>query len=444
MLFRGLFARGAVAEQTNDRAFLQAMLDVELALCRALIVAGLAPPETAEQLEAVSNAEDFDLGVLGDGAGEQGTPVPALLKELRARLGNGQASEHLHQGATSQDVLDTAMVLVVKRSARALLEDLSAAADRCAVLAERHRNTVMPGRTLLQQGAPITFGLKAAGWMSALDDCVRELRRVHRELPLQFGGAVGTMAALEQRGPEVARALAEELGLALPPLPWHTDRVLPARIACSLALATGAMGKVARDVTLLAQSEVAELREGAGAERGGSSAMPHKRNPVGAIAVLACAQQAPGLAATLLAAMVQEHERGAGGWQAEWPSLGVLLRLTGSAASSLRTVLEEAELDAERMRANISEQSMSESVTVALAKVTDPRQARSAVAEAAARASSAGRSFREVLLELDPVRDKLGSDGLDRALDPASYLGATKMLIDAALHARADMRDDDE
>jgi 3-carboxy-cis,cis-muconate cycloisomerase len=204
------------------------------------------------------------------------------------------------------------------------------------------------------------------------------------------------------------------------------------------------MGKVARDVTLLAQSEVAELREGAGAERGGSSAMPHKRNPVGAIAVLACAQQAPGLAATLLAAMVQEHERGAGGWQAEWPSLGVLLRLTGSASSSLRTVLEEAELDAERMRANISEQSMSESVTVALAKVTDPRQARSAVAEAATRASSAGRSFREVLLELDPVRDKLGSDGLDRALDPASYLGATNMLIDAALHARADMRDDDE
>jgi 3-carboxy-cis,cis-muconate cycloisomerase len=439
-LLDGLFARGAAARATEDRALLQAMLDVELALMRALETTGLAPAEAVQQLDAVADARTFDLAELGRQTGEQGTPVPGLLAALRARLPE-TARAHLHTGATSQDILDTALMLVSRWALAAVLDDLGRAAAACATLAGVHRRTVLPGRTLLQQALPVTFGLKAAQWLTGIEDARRDLEQVRDDvLALQFGGAVGTLAALGDRGPGVVRALADGLDLPAAPLPWHANRFRPARLASALGIALGLMGKVARDLVLLAQTEVAEVAEGGPEGRGGSSAMPHKHNPVGAVAVLACAGQGPGLVATVLAAMPQEHERGAGGWQAEWEPLRTLLRLTGSAASALAETLAHLRLDPEKMRSDLSltgASIMSESVVTALSPALGRSRAQALVRAAAAQGAEPGRDLADVLAENPEVVSALGAEDLRRALDPEHYLGATDELIERALAAHA-------
>jgi 3-carboxy-cis,cis-muconate cycloisomerase len=233
----------------------------------------------------------------------------------------------------------------------------------------------------------------------------------------------------------VRAEVAGQLELAVPVVPWHTIRTRPARLAGSLGAALGTMGKIAGDVVLLAQTEVAEAREGGAEDRGGSSAMPHKRNPVTAAAILACAQQGPGLVSTVLSAMAQEHERATGRWQGEWLPLAQLLELAGSAAAAARQLLSELEIDPDRMRADIAEPALSERVSALLAQSIDPSEARRLVQAAARDAASQGRSFRELLLELSEVRDGLGADGVDRALTPEGYLGVAQQLIDRALAA---------
>jgi 3-carboxy-cis,cis-muconate cycloisomerase len=439
-IFTGLFARGPVAELVSDPAFAQAMLDVEVALMRGLVRAGLAPEPAAEELARLAaDPTLLDLAVLGRGTAKSGTPVPALLGALRGRLDpSGAAISHLHQGATSQDVVDTASMLVTKRALVPLLADLTVLTGSCAELANRHRDTGMPGRTLLQQGAPITFGLKAAQWLTGLDAARVQLVWLHdHELSVQLGGAVGTLAALRDRAFDVVATVAQELGLAVPVLPWHTVRIRPAQLACALGIALGAMAKVAQDVVLLAQTEVAEAREG-GEGRGASSAMPHKRNPIGAVAIRACAQRSPGLVSTILAAMVQEHERAAGAWQAEWPTIAELLRLAGSAAATLRELLAGLELDPERMRANIVPEAMSEHVAAALAELIGPVRGREIVEHAARAAAEQRRPFRDLLLEAPEVEEHLGPDGLDRALAYEHHLGASTELIDRALAVHRD------
>jgi 3-carboxy-cis,cis-muconate cycloisomerase len=437
-LFAGLFAHGEAAAQVSDRALVAAMVEVEAALLGALADLELAPGEAARELaDAVTSGRlEPDLDELGRGTGQQGTPIPALLKAMRRELSDS-ASAHLHKGATSQDVIDTAIMLVSRRALDAVLLDLSVAADACAELARRHREALAPGRTLLQQALPLTFGLKAALWLSGLDGAIAELRAVReRELAVQFGGAVGTLASLGDRGLDVAAGLADRLGLAVPAVPWHTIRLRPARIATALGATLGLLGKIGRDVALLAQTEVAEVAEGGGEGRGGSSTMPHKRNPVGAVGLVACAQRGPGLVATMLAAMVQEHERGAGAWQAEWDTLLELLRLTGSGAAIARELLAGLEVDPEKMRSDMDLTGglvMSESVAAALAPHLGRSAAQELVEKAARRSVESGREFREVLLEIPEVRDGLGADGLDEALDPAGYLGVTAELIDRAL-----------
>jgi len=299
-----------VAASVSDAAWVQAMLDVEAAL-------GGQPLAAA----------DIDIAELGREAAEHASPVVPLAKRF----------PDTHAGATSQDIIDTAMMLVARRALRPLLSDASAAADAAAQLAERFAATPTLGRTLLQDAVPTSFGLIAAGWMTGVDEACRELRAV--PLAVQMGGPVG------HRDPAVAADVARRLGLGEPVLPWHTDRVRPARLACSLGVLSGALAKVARDITLSAF-----LREGVPG-RGGSSAMAHKRNPVAAVSTLACTRRVPGLVATMLACMEQEHERAAGAWQAEWGTLTELLRLTGSAAAWARDLLEHLEVDAEAMRA---------------------------------------------------------------------------------------------
>jgi 3-carboxy-cis,cis-muconate cycloisomerase len=338
-------------------------------------------------------------------------------------------ASHVHRGATSQDVVDTATMLVARRGLEPLLADLRAAGDACALLAERHRRSLMAGRTLLQQALPITFGLKAAGWLSGLDGAIAELADVRdRVLAVQLGGAAGTLAAYGAAGLDVVADVADQLGLVAPELPWHTVRLRPARLATALGSALGAMAKVGRDVSLLAQTEVAEVAEGAEIDRGGSSTMPHKRNPVASVAVLACAARAPGLVATVLSAMAQEHERAAGGWQAEWETLSDLLRLAGSAAASVRELLEGLEVDTERMRANVAEFVMSESAVGALTDSLGRARANELVKDAARRAAAEDESFEALLLQAAPELDS-------SAFDPESYLGVTEQLIDRALAA---------
>jgi 3-carboxy-cis,cis-muconate cycloisomerase len=443
-LLSGLFSHGPVAARTSEVALLQAMLDVEVALMRALVKAGIAPAQAAAEVAQAADASTYDVAAIGRGTADKGTPVPAMLSALRSRLSD-DAAAHLHQGATSQDIVDTGLMLVAHRALTPLLDELGAAADACAQLAERHRSTLAPGRTLLQQALPLTFGIKAATWLSGLDGSCTDLAEVReRVLAVQLAGAVGTLAALGDQGLEVMSAVADELGLAEPALGWHTIRLRPARLSAALGSALGVMGKIARDVVLLAQTEVAEATEGGGEGRGGSSTMPHKRNPVGAVAVIACAQRAPGLVATIMASMVQEHERAAGAWQAEWEPQLELLRLAGSAATTLRELLEGLEVDAERMRVDLEATGglvMSESVAAALSKSIGRPGAQELVTEAAARSAEEGRPFRDVLAETPEVERALGTDGLDAALDPRGYLGVTDQLIERALAEHARLRE---
>ncbi|MCA1845207.1 MAG: 3-carboxy-cis,cis-muconate cycloisomerase [Actinobacteria bacterium] len=352
-LFDAVSRRGAVPGLMSDSAYLQAMLDVEAALARAEAQAGLFPAEHADAIAAACRAGRFDVSDLGRAAAASGTPVVPLVEQLRGAVG-GDAAAHVHAGATSQDIIDTATMLVARAALSAIAADLDEAADAAARLAADHAETVMAGRTLLQQALPTTFGAKAAGWLAGLDDAADLLGSVrHRRLAVQLGGGAGTLAALHPHGLEVVRLMAAELGLAAPHAPWHTNRSRIGELAGALGVTAGALAKPARDVTLMAQTEIAEVREGVPG-RGGSSAMPHKNNPVAAIATLANTLRVPGLVASVLTATSgHEHERAAGAWHAEWHPLRELFIAVGSAAAWLADCLTHLEVDPSRMRANI-------------------------------------------------------------------------------------------
>jgi 3-carboxy-cis,cis-muconate cycloisomerase len=468
----GLFARlfDSGGADTGDEAWLQAMLDTEAALARSLERASLAARGAGNQVTAIARADRFDIDQLASQSVLTGNPVPGLVRALSAML-PPQAAAAVHKGATSQDIMDCAAMLIARSVLDAVLADLAAAAAAAAQLARAHRDTAMIGRTLLQQAVPVTFGLVAAGWLTGLDEARQGLARVRRErLAVQFGGAAGTLAALGDAGPRVAALLAEELGLALPVLPWHTDRLRIVEVAASLAGASAVLGKIARDVTLLAQSEVAEVREGQGAGddaaadshgagsgggsssspadqpagiRGGSSAMPHKRNPVAAVVILGCTRQVPGLLATLTASAEQEHQRAAGAWHAEWEPFSGLLRLAGSAASWAAQLLAGLEVDADRMRANMDGAGglpLAENVVKLLAPALGRLPAHDLIAEASAKAAAGGGSLGDVLVDVSELAKRVAAAGVSgeqirAALDPSGYLGAAPYFIDRALAA---------
>ena len=449
-LFGGIFDRGGA--DTSDTAWLQAMLDAEAGLARALERAGLAAAGSGAAVTAAAQAASFDIGELGELAALTGNPVPALARALARRVPPAAAGA-VHQGATSQDIVDTAAMLLAKRAIGVVLADLAQASAAAAGLAGAHRSTIMIGRTLLQQAVPVTFGLVAAGWLTSLDEAREGLAAVSSQrLAVQFGGAAGTLAPLGPDGPRVVALLAAELGLAQPVLPWHTDRLRIIDVAAALARVTASLGKIARDVTLLAQSEIGEVSEGNGGpgprdgsspRRGGSSAMPHKNNPVAAIAILGCTRQAPGLLASLVASAEQELQRAAGAWHAEWQPLADLLRLTGSAASWAAELLSGLTVSAPRMAANLAATEglpLAEHVTSLLAGVLGAAEAHDLVAEAGQRAVSAGLPLRDVLLAVPQLEDRLAAAGItpeqiESALDPAGYLGAAGAFVISALQA---------
>jgi 3-carboxy-cis,cis-muconate cycloisomerase len=421
-VFEALFVPAQFREALSDRAWLAAMLDAERALAAAEARAGVIPPEAAEAIAAACDPDRFDAAEIAEQGRDPGNPVEPLVRALRAAV-EGEAADYVHWGATSQDILDTASMLVARDALDLLLDATAHAARRCAELADEHRDTPIAGRTLLQQAVPTTFGLKAAGWLMGLLEARRELERIRElRLAVELGGAAGTLASLGEDGPEVAGLFAEELGLGVSEVPWHTNRVRVAELGCALAICAGAAAKIGLDVALLAQTEVAEASDARG---GVSSTMPQKRNPVGSALALACARQVQAQASVLIAALPQEHERALGGWHSEWSALRAALGYAGGAVDSARRTLEGLELDPERMRANLDLAGgavMAEKASFVLAERIGRNQARERVAEAT-------RSGRPLGAELD-VGD----------LDPASYLGSAGIFVDAALAAyRSDL-----
>jgi 3-carboxy-cis,cis-muconate cycloisomerase len=446
-LLMPMFSSAAMREVLDERARLQRMLDFEVALARAEAAMGIVPVQAVDPIADAARAERYDLETLGREATIAGNVAIPLVAALTAKVAKADAiaARYVHWGATSQDVIDSALVLDLKAAITALLTDLDHAIEGFAALLGRHRRTATVARTWLQHALPMPFGLKIAGYAAALARSRDRLRRLRREaLVLQFGGAAGTLAALSDKGLEVAERIAALLDLPLPDAPWHGHRDRLAEVASALTILTGTCGKIARDVSLLMQTEVAEVFEQAMPGRGGSSTMPHKRNPTAAAVALAAATIAPNLVSTILAAQVQEHERGIGGWQAEWPTFPALALITSGALNAVVDIAQGMEIDSERMRINLEATGgliMAEAVSFALATKVGKQEAHRIVEEASRKARAAKRDLQEVLAEDKDVN--LSAGELAKLFDPVAYQGAAQTFIDrivGALGARAGKR----
>jgi len=378
----------------------------------------------------------FDVAAIAQGAKLAGNLAIPLVKALTVLVAQSdkEAARHVHWGATSQDAIDTGLILQLREALKRIAADLELLASGLADLAAQHRSTIVVGRTWMQQALPTTFGAKVAGWLDAVERHRERLVETQRRvLVLQFGGAVGTRAALGGRGTEVAKHLAEELRLELPDMPWHSHRDRVAEVATTLGLCVGTLGKIARDIALHAQTEIGEVAEPAGEGRGGSSTMPHKRNPVTSALVLSVAARMPGLVSTMLSAMVQEQERGLGGWHAEWETLPEIVRLTAGAAHEMAETAPHLEIDTERMRQNLESTRgliYAEAVTMALAEKIGKGEAHHLVEAAATRALKQGRHFREVLAGDAQISKHITAGALAELFEPVNYLGEAEALVD--------------
>ncbi|UGY15765.1 3-carboxy-cis,cis-muconate cycloisomerase [Bradyrhizobium septentrionale] len=438
-LLAPMLSSAAMRAVCDDAATLQNMLDFEAALARAEVACGVIPAAAAGPIAAACKAESFDLAALADAATRSGNLAIPLVKALTANVAkaDAEASRYVHWGATSQDVIDTATMLSLRAGIDALLADLNRAVAGFATLARAHRNTAVVARTWLQHALPMPFGLKLAEYAAALHRSRKRLQRLRREtLALQFGGAAGTLAALGNRGLAVATQLAKELDLPLPDAPWHTHRDRIAEAASVFAILAGSCGKIARDVSLMMQTDVGEAFEPAGAGRGGSSTMPHKRNPVAAASALGAATMAPNLAATIFAAQVQDHERSAGPWHAEWPTLPSLMLVTSGALAAIVDLAEGLEVDAARMRSNLETTGgliMAEAVAMALAETIGKSDAHHLIEAASKKAVAENKHLRDVLSSDAKITAHLDARRIAELFEPRAYQGASQALIDRLL-----------
>jgi len=439
-----LFTTDAMRALFSDSATLAAMLEFEEALARAEAQVGVIPATAVAPIAAQCRADLYDLAALSAATAAAGNAAIPTVKALTARVAavDADAARFVHWGATSQDAMDSGLVLQLKPALALVGADLKALADALALLARNHATTTLAGRTWLQQATPVTLGLKAAGWLAAVERHRARVDRVACEVAiLQFGGATGTLASLGDRGLAVASALARELDLALPEIPWHTQRDGIAEVATTFGLIVGTLGKIARDISLLMQTEVGEAFEPAAPGRGGSSTMPHKRNPVSSAVVLAAAIRVPALVSIMLSAMVQEHERGLGGWHAEWETLPEICTLTAGALAHTTTTIAGLEVDAQRMAANLGITHglvLAEAVSMALAEHVGKLSAHELV-EHACQASVAQRKPLLAILDADArVRAHFSTTDLQHLLDPANYTGQASAFIERVLAARND------
>lgn len=438
-LLAPMLSSAAMRAICDDAAFLQFMLDFEAALARAEAASGIVPASAAAAIAKACRTASFDMAAVAEAATRAGNLAIPLVKMLTAAVAqhDPDAARFVHWGATSQDVIDTATILQVRAAIDVLLVDLDRAIAGFATLARTHRATATVARTWLQHALPMPFGLKLAEYAAALHRSRGRLARLRAEtLALQFGGAAGTLAALGDKGLVVADQLARELALPLPDAPWHTHRDRIAEAASVFAILTGTCGKIARDVSLLMQTDVGEAFEPAGEGRGGSSTLPHKRNPVAAASALAAATMAPNLAATIFAAQVQDHERSAGPWHAEWPTLPTLMLVTSGAVAAVADIATGLEVDTARMRANLDSTHglvMAEAVTMALADKLGKSEAHHIIEAASREAIAARKPLREVLGADARVSAHLDRKHLDGLFEPMAYQGVSQALIDRLL-----------
>ncbi|KJS53302.1 3-carboxy-cis,cis-muconate cycloisomerase [Streptomyces rubellomurinus subsp. indigoferus] len=441
-----------VEAAVSDLAWLQAMLDAEAALARAQAALGTVPRAAADTITRLARADRLDLRALALEARETANPVVGLVRAFTRVVAaeDRAAAEYVHRGSTSQDVLDTGAMLVAARALRTVRADLARTARALAVLAGRHRDTALAGRTLALQAVPTTFGLKAAGWRQLVLDAEQRLGAVADQLPVSLGGAAGTLAGYleyaridggDAGDPDgypdrLVAAFAAETGLARPVLPWHALRTPIADLAGALAFTAGALGKLAVDVQSLTRTEVGEVAEPTAAGRGSSSAMPHKRNPVLATLIRSAALQVPVIATGLTQCLLAEDERSAGAWHAEWQLLREALRLTGGAAHTAVELAEGLEVRPERMRANLDltgSQVVSERIAAVLAPRLGKAEAKQLLTEASAEADRGHRPLALVLAELPALKGVFSEDELTRLCDPTAYTGAAGPLVDRAL-----------
>lgn len=430
-----------LASLFSDHSVLHAMLKFEAALAQAEARHNIIAQSEANAIAEAAQPEDFDIPAMIRETQLSATPGVPLVKALteRVRSKNPTAAGFVHWGATSQDVCDTALVLLLKQAQLILESDLLRLEKALRDLANQYAQTVMLGRTLLQAAGPVTFGLKAAGWLAAIHRGHSRLTASFQEsLLLQFGGATGTLAALGKDGITVGKTLAQELGLSYPEAPWHTHRDRLAALLCSCGVLAGSLGKMARDLSLLMQTEIGEAVEPGGEGRGSSSSMPHKANPVGCTQALAAIHGVPGLVSTFLSTMMQEQERAAGGWQAEWPIVAGVMQRTGLAISAMAEVAEGLTVNAERMRANLDAMRgaiFAEKATTLLAGKIGRDAARKVVEQAVRKSTEQKRHLSTVLGEMPQVNQHLEAATLASLEMPDHYLGVAnefrKRLLDS-------------
>jgi len=449
-LIESLATTPALAALFSDESVLQVMLDFETALARAEARHGLIPMEAADAIAAAARPDKLDISVLAEAAFRAGTPTIPLVKMLTdlVRKTDAEAARFVHWGATSQDVADTAMSLLLKRAEPILIADMLRLEKALADVSERHKQSVMLGRTLLQPATPVTFGLKAAGWLASVCRGRRRLQKAFRvAVVLQFGGASGTLASLGDRGVHVAETLSADLGFGdAPAAPWHTQRDQLATLICACGVLTGSLGKMARDISLLMQSEVGEAFEPGAEGRGGSSTMPNKRNPTACSLTLAAAHRVPGLVASFLSAMLQEHERGVGGWQAEWPIIAAAVQSTGVAIASMAEVAEGLSVDAQKMRLNLENTNgaiFAERAMMLLGAKLGRDVAHKVVEAAVRKSVKEGRNLAAVLAETPEVAAHLGSAELKELETPEEYLGSAEAFR-KALASESSRQDEDK
>jgi 3-carboxy-cis,cis-muconate cycloisomerase len=437
-IFGGLFTTAAMRTVFSDEARLQRMLDVEAALARAQARLGLIPAAAAEEIAAKATLERFDLDAIRRGTELAGYPIVPLVKALSEAC-EGDAGRYVHWGATTQDIVDSGLVLQIRDALAHIEDDLDAILRRLGAMAQQFRDTPMAGRTHLQHALPITFGFKCAVWLSALQRHRRRLETLREVLVVQFGGAVGTLASLGEDGIRVLSALAQELDLAAPPIAWHVARDGLAEVVCFLGLLTGSLGKIATDIALLMQTEVGEVAEPHSEGRGGSSTMPQKRNPIASEFILAAARNVRQQVPVMLDAMLQDHERATGPWHAEWIALPQAFALSAGALHHTRALLDGLTVDPARMRRNLdATQGMitAEAVMMALAPALGREEAHHVVAAACNKALLTGGHLLEALSAEPRVTAHLSREQLERLLDPENYTGLAGAFVDRVVGQR--------
>ena len=428
----------ACARTLSDASLLAAMARFEGTLAKSSVPSGLVPDAAAKVIAQVAATMEFDIGAIATAARLSGTLTIPLVKQLTAKVAaiSGEAARYVHFGATSQDAMDTGLALCLIPATDRLLALSKRMGDAAAVLARRHARTPTVSRTLLQPAVPVPFGWKAAVWLSMIARAHGGFRTVARAASaLQFGGAGGTLSAYGGMGDAIADSMAMQLNLVRAPVTWHSARDGFARLGAEAAILSGTAGKIARDISLLMQPEIGEASEPAGVGRGGSSAMPHKRNPVGCLAALEASQRAPGLAATLLAQLTPEHERGIGQWQGQWFTLRDLLCSTGSALAAMADVLEGLMVDERAMRANIDRARglvYSENVSLHLSRTLGKQSAHALTEKLCETAVREGKTLAEALCA-DPTGKSMSAKDLDELFDPESCYGSAPAMIERSL-----------